>query len=356
MGARKRVTDESKYISRLAVKPTTRPVSLLEVATYMPDALRRLSRSFINTARGHAWQNYKPVIENEVAYIRNEYCERCGKVVLAPAQRKLQELITDAGPMYLDTGICKDCINAGVYIDKYLDGKPLSEREAKELFYRYAAEYERQWRVVLAAAPNILLSEDSWRHTTEFFNGCAFCGGYISARQLFFPSTMNGTYSPWNVIPVCENCKKNRHTIGQRPRKDITAAPRRFQAFSSRALFQKTKTIRLYLLAQMEVFGLYTGNLLAYRKRFYETKLLPYSVQIVISPEITEALIILARKERLVLYKLFTLVKTLHDQGISDETLMLATLDGYEALERLALQLRLEAYAAACRKEKNGLD
>ena len=49
-----------------------------------------------------------------------------------PRWRKLRVYDDEEhGPIYLETGLCKDCINAGTYVDKYLDGEALTEKRSQ---------------------------------------------------------------------------------------------------------------------------------------------------------------------------------------------------------------------------------
>lgn len=275
MPARKHEVDESKYIARNAVEPTIVPITLSELALKVPKIVITLGRSMVQQNLPKPdWKLYRVKLENGVAYIVREYCERCGKVKLYPAQRKLRMFYDeDVGPIYLDAGLCKDCINASVYVDKYLDGKPLSEKDAKALFYKYAEDYERAWRIVIAAAPRIAITNQEWQKACRFFNGCSRCGGPIEVQAKYFPVQFNGTHSAWNVIPMCASCFK-QHNAG---RLGQVEKSKRYRIFSSPSQFQKTKTIRLYLLRQMELHKIYMDPLYEWRKRFFETKILPGS-------------------------------------------------------------------------------
>ena len=88
------------------------------------------------------WNLYRVEISDGNPFIVREMCDRCGKVWIPPKWRKIRACnVEDIGKVYLETGVCKDCINASVYVDKYLDGDALTEKEAKELFYKYAGKY-----------------------------------------------------------------------------------------------------------------------------------------------------------------------------------------------------------------------
>lgn len=276
MPARKHETAKDKFINRNAVKPAYFPVSLSDVALKVPVVVTTLEQSYVQTRLPKPdWSKYRITIEDNVVIIVREYCARCNKVYLYPGQRKLRVFLDkDIGPIYLDEGICKDCINASTYVDKYLDGKPLSEEEAKKLFYKYGMEYEKAWRIVLAQAPRIAITPAEWQHACSFFGGCALCGGPIDVQAKFFPRRFNGEHVAWNVIPMCEECYK-KHTMG---RVDVSKESIRYKIFSTHSSFQKTKTIRLYLLAQMEVHELYILPLEQWRKRFFETKILEGSM------------------------------------------------------------------------------
>jgi hypothetical protein len=49
---------------------------------------------------------------------------------------------------------------------------------------------------------------------------------------------------------------------------------RRYKVFSSQNFFNKSKTIRMYLLHEMEKHNIYMDPLIEYRQRFFETKVL----------------------------------------------------------------------------------
>lgn len=287
MGARKHETDQSRFISRQDVEPLKPDVNISDLLALAPVIIHKSTRNAIVQRQGIDWGEYKPKIENGVGYIVRETCERCGTKVLPPGQRKLRCVQTDLGPVYLDTGICRDCINASIYVDKYLDGDPLSEQEAKQLFYKYAEEYEKQWRITLAMAPRIAMTKAEWEHRCKFFGGCALCGGYIEVQHKYFPSSLNGSYSPWNIIPLCGACEASLRTLGKR--KSPEKAPKRYKVFSSSSMFQKTKTIRLFLLAQMEMYNVYIDNLAPYRQRFFEKKILPHSLPVELNNQDLEA-------------------------------------------------------------------
>lgn len=276
MGARKRETDNSRFTERNKVKQANFPVTITDVALKVPQIVLDLEKSYIQQRLPKpSWSRYRIDIIDNVVYIVRDYCARCDKVYLYPAQRRLREYYDmDIGFIYLDEGICKDCINASLYVDKYLDGDALSEVDSKKLFYAYGMEYEKAWRIVLAQAPRRAITEQEWQHACRFFGGCAMCGGAIQVQAKFFPRRFNGEHTAWNVIPMCEECYA-KHTRG---RLDTTKEAGRYKIFSTNNGFQKTKTIRMYLLTQMELNNLYMEPLDQWRKRFYETKTLTGAV------------------------------------------------------------------------------
>ena len=204
-------------------------------------------------------------------------CDRCQREITPVGQRVLKplvnNLIPDFVPMYLESCQCKDCINCTI-VDPYLydtyDNNPLPWKEARQVFATYGGEYEKAWRIVLANAPKILMSEEEWEHRVAFFGGCAFCGRPIETRGYFFPRRLNGEYAPWNVMPLCHECIDSHY----KGRKEMKGATHRYRVFSSPQLFTKYKTIRLYLLAQMEYHKIWLDPLAPHRKRFLETKTL----------------------------------------------------------------------------------
>lgn len=245
-------------------------VTISTVARLVPKIVTSFDTSIIKLAQEKPdWSLYRIVMRDNVPYIVREMCDRCGKVFIPPPKRKLRAYHDkEYGDIYLETGICNDCINASLYIDKYLDGSPLTEKESKELFYKYAGEYEKAWRMVLAAAPREALTEQEWAARCRFFGGCAFCGGYIEVRAKYFPIYLNGTHSAWNVLPLCSECLK-KHYYGR-----VTAnrTVKRYKVFSTAGHFNKTKTVRMYLLGEMEDHKIYMEPLQEFRRRFHEMR------------------------------------------------------------------------------------
>ena len=270
MPARKREVDPDKYIDPRKIPPRDDPPSPYAVSLMVPAIVKKLGTSMVKQAEEKPdWNLYRVEIRDGNPFIVREMCDRCGKVWIPPKWRKIRACdVEDIGKVYLETGICKDCINASVYVDKYLDGDVLTEKEAKELFYKYAVEYERAWRVVIAAAPDILMTEDEWHKRCTFFRGCAICGGPIEVRAKYFPAYLNGRYAPWNVIPLCSTCMK-QHYAGRTTKGKAVS---RYKVFSTNTFFQKSKEIRLYLLNEMDKYGIYNEPLAPFRKRFLETK------------------------------------------------------------------------------------
>lgn len=267
--ARKHEVDPEKYINPKSIPPRDDPPNPYDVAMIIPVVVNKLGTSMIKRAEEKPdWSLYRVTLKDGNPYIVREMCDRCGKVWVPPKWRKIRAVDIDGiGTVYLETGLCKDCINAGVYRDKYLDGEPLTFKETGELFYKYAMDYERTWRMVIAAAPQVLMTEDEWTKRCRFFNGCAMCGGPIEVRAMYFPRYLNGTYSPWNVIPLCSNCMKAHYSGRITKGKTI----RRYKVFSSEAFFQKSKEIRVYLLNVMDKYDIYREPLQPFRERFFET-------------------------------------------------------------------------------------
>ena len=270
MPKRHKAPDE--YVDPVSiVRPAVAP-SITSVAMKVPGIVNYFDTSMIKMHQTKPdWSLYRIEVRNNVPFIIREMCDRCGKVWVPPKWRKLRVFHDkEVGDIYLETGLCKDCIDASLYVDKYLDGEVLTEKEAKELFYKYAEGYERAWRVVLAAAPREAMTEQEWEHRCKFFNGCAICGGPIETRAKYFPVYLNGAHTAWNVIPLCNECL-SRHYAG---RISLDKKVVRYRVFSTRGFFNKTKTIRLYLLHEMEKHNIYMEPLEQYRKRFFENKVL----------------------------------------------------------------------------------
>ena len=204
-------------------------------------------------------------------------CDRCQKEITPVGQRVLKPLenkaLPDFMPMYLESCQCKDCINCTI-VDQYMydtyGTNPPLWHEARQVFSTYGGEYEKAWRIVLANAPKILMSEEEWDHRVNFFGGCAFCGRPIETRGYFFPRRLNGEYAPWNVIPLCSECIESHY----RGRNKMEGATHRYKVFSNPQVFTKYKTIRMYLLAQMAYHNIWMEPLLPHMTRFLETKTL----------------------------------------------------------------------------------
>lgn len=207
--------------------------------------------------------------------IVKETCDRCQTTKTPPGQRLLKPLSCDIPNMYLESKVCNDCINCA-RIDPYIsDVYDLSQIPPKydvvyRMFTDYCIEYEKAWRVVLAAAPDIVMTEKQWEHRVDFFGGCCFCGNPVEARGYFFPRRLNGKYNPWNVVPLCGECV-SKHYRGRMKMQGVT---HRYKVFSTADTFTRYKTIRLYLLSQMDELGIWTAPLEVYRSRFRETRTL----------------------------------------------------------------------------------
>lgn len=204
-------------------------------------------------------------------------CDRCQREITPVGQRVLKPLINkdapDFIPMFLESCQCKDCINCTI-VDQYMydtyGPTPPVWHDARQVFSTYGGEYEKAWRIVIANAPKILMTEEEWEHRVQFFGGCAFCGRPIETRGYFFPRRLNGDYAPWNVIPLCGECI-DHHYHG---RSKMDGATHRYRVFSNPQVFTKYKTIRMYLLAQMEYHNIWMEPLKPHRARFLETKTL----------------------------------------------------------------------------------
>lgn len=273
--AKRREADGSKYTSRLQLTERDDPPNSMAVLYKLPTVVCSLGKSTIKQAEEKPdWRLYRVEYVKGNPVIVREMCDRCGKVFIVPKWRKMRAYNDkELGIIYLETGVCKDCINASLYVDRYLDGVVLSETEAKAQFYRYGMEYERAWRVVIAAAPRIAITEAEWKHRVNFFQGCAICGGNITVQGRFFPRKLNGELTAWNVIPMCDACMEAHY----RGKTDISKKVYNCKVFSTHEKFQKTKTIRMYLLNEMQKHGIYMEPLDQWRKRFFETKVLPGS-------------------------------------------------------------------------------
>lgn len=275
---RKRDVDEA-YIRRDKIPARLEPPSLTALAFAVPAVIAKLDKSIIKQHQEKPdWSLYKLELRENNPFVVRVMCDRCGKVEVPPNWRKIRAVQTDneeLGVVYFETGLCKDCINASTYRDAFLDGDPLSFTEAGKLYHRYAEEYERAWRLVLSCAPSTPITEAEWQKACRFFNGCAICGGRIEIRAKYFPATLNGTHTAWNVIPMCSECHRY-HQAGRGNFHEKKAV--RYKVFSSPDNFNKQKTIRVYLLQQMRNHEVYMEPLYPYMKRFRETLTLEGSV------------------------------------------------------------------------------
>lgn len=274
----KRRIAEKVYITAGEIPHRDDPPSLAALAIAVPSIIHKLDTSIIKQHQEKPdWSLYRFEIRDGNPFVIRDMCDRCGKVFIPMPWRKIRSasLEPPIGRVYVESGVCKSCINASIYRDSFLDGEPLTFEEAGKLFYEYATEYERNWRMVLAAAPTLMITEKEWRNACKFFGGCAFCGGQIEVRAMYFPALLNGKHTPWNVIPLCAECKKS-HNFG---RKDATKTVKRYRVFSTPLAFNRQKTTRLYLLQQMREHAIYMDPLLPFIKRFREGKILEGSEQ-----------------------------------------------------------------------------
>lgn len=266
---KRRGTDTSRYLDPRSIRPREDQPSLYDVACAVPSVVAKLQDSSIQKAREIDWSKYRITFKEGNPVVVRELCDRCGKNIVPPAWRKYRMVDTETcGPIYVEAGLCKDCINASLYYDKYFreEAQPDTWKELNDQFYKIAEQYEHTWRVVIAAAPHILMTEDEWERRCRFFNGCAMCGGKIETRSMYFPRRLNGEYAPWNIVPLCREC----HKMHQRSRTGDTV--KRYHVFSNLQWFQKHKEIRVYLLNEMDKYDIYREPLQPFRDRFLENK------------------------------------------------------------------------------------
>lgn len=277
---RRRDVPEDKYIHKCTIEERLDGPSITDLALKLPELVMRFDKEISSVVKQAQfkpdWSLYRASQYLGNPYIMREMCDRCGQVWVPPGWRKIRAIQDeDLGTVYFETGLCKSCINASAFMDKYLDGEPLTEQESHDEFERYAMEYERAWRVLLAAAPPIIMTEAEWQHRLRFFNGCAFCGAPVDTRAKFFPTSLNGTFSPWNVIPLCSKCMQSHYMSRNNPRAKTVA---RFKVFCSIEKFNKLKTTRMFLIEQMRHYNLYIEPMIPYMQRFREAGTLEGSV------------------------------------------------------------------------------
>lgn len=272
----KRRESADNYIDPKTIMPRTDPVNSVTLGLAIPLIVDYFDTSIIKQHQEKPdWSKYRIEMRQGNPFIVREFCDRCGNVWIPPSWRKIRSYLHETlGIVYLETGICKECINASLYSDIYLDGEPLGHTDSRKLFIKYAEDYERAWRVVIAAAPKVIMSDAEWMHRCDFFNGCVICGGKIEVRTMYFPRSLNGTFSPWNVIPMCGTCQRI-HYIG---RMDRAKQVKLYRVFCTEQKFNKLKTTRMFLIQQMREHKIYFDPLLPFMKRFKETKILEGSV------------------------------------------------------------------------------
>jgi len=111
-----------KYVCKDKVTKNIAAPNITTVALLVPKIVTSFDTSMVKQAQEKPdWSLYRIEIRDNVPYIVREMCDRCGKVWIPPRWRKLRVYNDpNIGEIYLETGICKDCINASVYVDKYL--------------------------------------------------------------------------------------------------------------------------------------------------------------------------------------------------------------------------------------------
>lgn len=110
------------------------------------------------------------------------------------------------------------CAKCGVYLDKYTNRHRLcstcfAEKNLKENAGRYEAYLDKakqryeDWKLLMKAAPQELLTEAQWIEACSYFGGCSICGKeHIDTRGFFIPFREGGKYAAWNIIPMCAEC------------------------------------------------------------------------------------------------------------------------------------------------------
>lgn len=129
-----------------------------------------------------------------------QYCSRCGKEVPTSEMRR-----HSTGKLIKN---CKPCVRElrNAYNKANPDKVKEQFKNINDGHRNLAAQRLAEWQE-LTNVPMRLLNEDDWLRACSHFNGCAMCGSDdIGVRELFIPFGLGGKYTPWNVIPVCEQC------------------------------------------------------------------------------------------------------------------------------------------------------
>lgn len=72
-----------------------------------------------------------------------------------------------------------------------------------------ATEEYLDWLNTISQVPAPLrtLTEEDWDYACRYFGGCAICGKpEIEARVYYVPRGLGGSYTMYNIVPVCEKC------------------------------------------------------------------------------------------------------------------------------------------------------
>lgn len=114
--------EDKKYVDPKSIEARKEAPNITSVAMKVPLIVASFDTSMVKQAQEKPdWSLYRIEIRDNVPYIVREMCDRCGQVKIPKQWRKLRKYNDkDIGVVYLETGICKDCINASVYVDKYL--------------------------------------------------------------------------------------------------------------------------------------------------------------------------------------------------------------------------------------------
>lgn len=76
------------------------------------------------------------------------------------------------------------------------------------------ARYKMRWQMALLtklsrSLPPRAPTELEWLEACDHFNGCSLCHEPATMRVLVVPAKQGGKYTPWNIIPACDNCSKD---------------------------------------------------------------------------------------------------------------------------------------------------
>lgn len=107
-------------------------------------------------------------------------------------------------------------------------------------------------KVSAVPKPVKLITEEEWDNACRYFKGCALCDEpQIEARILYIPLYQGGSYTKFNVVPVCEKCATS-YRVATRQK---TNPYRVMWMDRTKATKERFKNIADYLANMLEVYN-----------------------------------------------------------------------------------------------------